>query len=61
MDILYEGGIEMNGQIVLCKGVNDGEELECSIRDADGVSAAFAKCVGGAGRTYPSTEMDCIR
>ena len=30
---LYEGGIQMNGQIVLCKGVNDGEELERSIRD----------------------------
>lgn len=30
---LYEAGIEMNGQIVLCKGVNDGEELERSIRD----------------------------
>ena len=25
VDILYQGGIEMNGQIVLCKGVNDGE------------------------------------
>ena len=23
----------MNGQIVLCKGINDGEELERSIRD----------------------------
>ena len=33
VDILYQGGIEMNGQIVLCKGVNDGEELERSIRD----------------------------
>ena len=32
-DILYEGGIEMNGQIVLCKGVNDGEDLERTIRD----------------------------
>lgn len=30
---LYEAGIEMNGQIVLCKGINDGEELERSIRD----------------------------
>ncbi len=29
----YEAGIEMNGQIVLCKGINDGEELERSIRD----------------------------
>ncbi len=30
---LYEGGITMNGQIVLCKGVNDGAELERSISD----------------------------
>ena len=30
---LYEAGITMNGQIVLCKGINDGEELERSIRD----------------------------
>ncbi|MDE7334401.1 MAG: DUF512 domain-containing protein [Lachnospiraceae bacterium] len=29
---LYEAGIAMNGQIVLCKGVNDGEELAFSIR-----------------------------
>lgn len=33
VQILYEGGITMNGQIVLCKGINDGEELERSIRD----------------------------
>ncbi len=36
VDILYEAGIEMNGQIVLCKGFNDGEELERSIRDLTG-------------------------
>lgn len=30
---LARAGITMNGQIVLCKGVNDGEELERSIRD----------------------------
>ena len=29
----YDAGIIMNGQIVLCKGVNDGKELERSIRD----------------------------
>ena len=29
---LAEAGIEMNGQIVLCKGVNDGTELEYSIQ-----------------------------
>ena len=31
VDQLYEAGITMNGQIVLCKGVNDGEELEYSL------------------------------
>ena len=30
---LYDGQIEMNGQIVCCKGVNDGEELRRSIED----------------------------
>lgn len=30
---LADAGIELNGQIVLCKGINDGEELERSIRD----------------------------
>ncbi len=29
----YDAGIEMNCQIVLCKGVNDGEHLESSLRD----------------------------
>ncbi len=32
-DRFFEAGIEMNGQIVLCKGINDGEELEKSLRD----------------------------
>ena len=31
VDTLYNAGITMNGQIVLCKGVNDGEELEYSL------------------------------
>ena len=30
---LYDAGITMNGQIVLCKGINDGTELERSISD----------------------------
>ena len=30
---LFEAGIEMNGQIVLCKGLNDKEELKRSIKD----------------------------
>lgn len=33
IDRFYEAEIPMNGQIVLCKGVNDGDELERSIRD----------------------------
>lgn len=31
IDRFYEAGIIMNGQIVLCKGVNDGKELEYSL------------------------------
>lgn len=33
LDALYKGCIEMNGQIVLCKNVNDGAELERSMND----------------------------
>ena len=33
VDRFYEAGIEMNGQIVLCKGINDGKELDFSIRE----------------------------
>ena len=31
----YEAGITMNGQIVLCRGINDGEELRRSINDLE--------------------------
>ncbi len=33
LNVLAEAGIEMNGQIVLCKGINDGKELEYSISE----------------------------
>ncbi len=33
LDKLYEHNIPMNGQIVLCKGYNDGAELERTLRD----------------------------
>ena len=33
VDVLNEAGIRMNGQIVLCKGINDGKELEFSISE----------------------------
>ena len=34
----YDAGIEMNCQIVLCKGVNDGAHLEKSLRDLAALS-----------------------
>ena len=30
---LDEGGIRINAQLVLCRGINDGEELEHSLRE----------------------------
>ncbi len=33
LDRFYQGHVEMNGQIVCCKGVNDGENLRRSIGD----------------------------
>ncbi len=33
VDRFYEEGITMNGQIVLCKDINDGEELKRTIED----------------------------
>ncbi len=33
LDQLYDAGISMNGQIVLCPGLNDGPELEHTIED----------------------------
>ena len=41
MDTLFEAGIPMNGQIVLCRGINDGAELERTIRDL----AAYIPCM----------------
>lgn len=36
VDRLYQAQIEMNGQIVLCRGINDGAELSKSIQDLSG-------------------------
>ena len=33
IDTLYEAGVEMNGQIVLCPGINDGEQLSFTLRE----------------------------
>jgi len=35
MDRLHEAGIIMNGQVVLCKGLNDGEALEYTIKELE--------------------------
>lgn len=35
MRILADGGIDLNAQIVLCKGVNDKELLDCSFADLE--------------------------
>ncbi len=32
LDTFYHAGITMNGQIVLCKGLNDGQELESTLQ-----------------------------
>ncbi len=36
-----EAGIEMNGQIVLCRGINDGRELDRTIRDLGALRPAM--------------------
>ena len=41
MRILADGGLDLNAQIVLCKGVNDGKELERSLRDLEGLVPAL--------------------
>ena len=33
LQMLYDGHVEMNGQVVCCKNVNDGAELKRTIRD----------------------------
>lgn len=33
IDRLYEAGTPMNGQVVMCKNLNDGDELDRTIRD----------------------------
>ena len=57
---LKEAGIEMNGQIVLCKGVNDGEELERSIRDLSGYMPEL-QSVSVVPVDSPDTGKDYIR
>ena len=53
LDQLYEGHVEMNGQIVCCKGVNDGEELRRTLlRICQSYLPFYAECVGRSCRYY---------
>ena len=62
---LYDGRVEMNGQIVCCKNVNDGPELERSIRDLSqylpflrSVSAAFLEHETNKGAEWYEYQTD---
>lgn len=63
--ILKEGGIDLNCQIVSCRGINDGTELERTIRDLEGLLPALQSiAVVPAGLTrhreglYPLSPYD---
>lgn len=70
MDRLYEAGITMNGQIVLCKGLNDKEELAYSIeklseylphmQSMSVVPVGLSKHREGLYPLEPFTKEDCI-
>ena len=67
----YDAGIIMNGQIVLCKGINDGKELERSISDLYGflpflqsvsvVPVGLSKFRDGLYPLEPFTKEDAVQ
>lgn len=69
MRLLYDHGIEMNMQIVLCKGVNDGAELDRTIldlsefmpvaRSVSVVPVGLTKCREGLYPLEPFGKEDC--
>ena len=71
MRYLYENGIEMNMQIVLCKNVNDGAELDRTISDLMGflpvarsvsvVPVGLTRCREGLYPLEPFEQEDCRR
>ncbi len=68
VDRLFEGKIEMNGQIVLCKDINDGEELERTIAEVSKyapylksvsvVPVGLSKFRNGLTQLYPFNKKD---
>ena len=71
VDRLYEAGITINGQIVLCKGINDGEELEYSLKklyeylpvleSVSVVPVGLTKFREGLFPLVPFEKEDCIK
>ncbi|MCR5618851.1 MAG: DUF512 domain-containing protein [Lachnospiraceae bacterium] len=70
LNVLADAGIEMNGQIVLCKGINDGKELEYSIselikfipsfRSLSVVPVGLSRYRDGLYPLEPFEKEDCI-
>lgn len=65
LDTFHDAGIKMCGQIVLCKGVNDGPELLRSMRDLSryfpslsSVSVVPAGLTKHRDNLYPLTDFD---
>ena len=68
---LYDNGIEMNMQVVLCKGINDGEELDRTIKDLSAflpvarsmsvVPVGLTRCREGLYPLEPFEKEDCKR
>ena len=61
LDQLYEGHVEMNGQIVCCKGVNDGKELERTMDDLSKYLPFMRSVSVVPGGYQRSTETNLIR
>ena len=71
MKRLADGGLDLNAQIVLCKNVNDGAELERSLRDLEKlapslksisvVPVGLTKHRRGLYPLEPFTKEDCLQ
>ena len=71
LNVLADAGIEMNGQVVLCKGINDGKELEFTIselmkyipsfRSLSVVPVGLSKYRDGLFHLEPFEKDDCAQ
>ncbi len=68
---LHDNGIEMNMQVVLCKGINDGAELDRTIKELSAflpvarsmsvVPVGLTRCREGLYPLEPFEKEDCIK